>query len=385
MVWIVACVILVPLSLSLLATRVVRRVAIQVGFVDRPAGHKQHSRPTALGGGVALMLAIFVPVLGGLLALTLLPRDPPPPWLPALLQTHLSGVVSRWPSVAALFGGALLLHVVGLIDDRRPLGPGVKFLAQFVAAAVVAGPLGIRAAEFLPTPLATVLTILWIVLITNAFNFLDNMDGLSAGVAAVAAAVLAVASMGANQIFVPVLAWVMVGALLGFLWFNFSPASIFMGDAGSMPIGYLLAVLTILTTYYDPDQQRSPFGVLVPPVVLAVPMYDVASVVVRRLRLGISPFRGDRRHFSHRLVQRGMSPRRAVLTIYLATAATALPAVILPRLSWAFATLLLLQCVSVVALIATLEYSPSLPPGPDERPNQATGPISAKPGPRAHT
>jgi UDP-GlcNAc:undecaprenyl-phosphate GlcNAc-1-phosphate transferase len=190
------------------------------------------------------------------------------------------------------------------------------------------------------------------------------MDGLSAGVGAIAAAVFALTAANAGQVFVPVMAWVTAGALAGFLIFNFSPASIFMGDAGSLVIGYTLSVLTILTTYYDPGAGRLPLGVLVPLVVLAVPLYDVISVVVRRMRIGQSPFRGDRRHFSHRLVSRGMTPAGAVLTIYLATAATALPAIVLPRLRWLEAVLLLLQCLCVVLMIAVLER-PSKPKTPE--------------------
>jgi UDP-GlcNAc:undecaprenyl-phosphate GlcNAc-1-phosphate transferase len=223
----------------------------------------------------------------------------------------------------------------------------------------MAGPVGIRAAEALPAPLSIGLTVLWIVVITNAFNFLDNMDGLSAGVAAIASAIFALAAADAGQVFVPALAWIVVGALLGFLCFNFSPATIIMGDAGSLVVGFLLSVVTILTTYYDPARDLTPLGVVVPLMVLAVPLYDVISVVTHRLRLGESPFRGDRRHFSHRLVKGGMTPRGAVLTIYLATAATGLPAIILSRVDWFGAGLLFGQCLCVVVMIALLEQSAS--------------------------
>ena len=131
-----------------------------------------------------------------------------------------------------------------------------------------------------------------------------------------------------------------------------------MGDAGSLVVGYMMGVLTVLTTYYDPAQGLTPLGVIVPVVVLAVPIYDVTSVVIHRLRLGINPFRGDRRHFSHRLVAKGMSMRGAVLTIYLATATTGLSAVVLPRVDWASAWLLLVQCLCVVVMIAILEHMP---------------------------
>ena len=346
-----------PLALSLLATFVVRAVARRRGFVDRPGGHKQHATPIALGGGVALVIAIVGPILAGTLAAWMMHEQPAPGWLPEMIRPHLDGMAGKLPVVLAIMGGALVLHLVGLFDDRRALGPGPKFIAQIAVALFTAWPMGIRAVEALPAPLSIAVTVLWIVLITNAFNFLDNMDGLSAGVAAIAAAIFAVASMAAGQIFVPVMAWVIVGALLGFLVFNFSPATIFMGDAGSLVIGYLLSVLTILTTFYDPAQQLLPLGILVPVVVLAVPLYDVISVVIHRLRAGESPFKGDWRHFSHRLVRKGLTPRGAVLTIYLATAATGLPAIVLPRVAWPYAALLLVQCLCIVLMIAILEHT----------------------------
>jgi len=354
--WIVVIAVVGPFLVSLVATPIVRRWALRRGFVDQPTGHKKHKAPVALGGGIALVAAICGPIVLGTALAWSLHGHRPPPWLPAFLGTHLEGIASKLPVVLAIVGGALVLHVIGLIDDRRALGAWPKLAAQVAVALFTAWPMGIRAVEALPAPLSIAVTVAWIVMITNAFNFLDNMDGLSAGVAAIAAAIFALASMHAGQVFVPVMAWVMTGALLGFLMFNFSPATIFMGDAGSLVVGYLMSVVTILTTFYDPVQHLRPLGVLVPIVVLAVPLYDVVSVVIHRVRAKESLFRGDWRHFSHRLVKRGMSPRGAVLTIYLATAATGLPAVVLPRVGWTLAVLLLIQCLCVVLMIAILEH-----------------------------
>ncbi|MFQ5495361.1 MAG: MraY family glycosyltransferase [Phycisphaerae bacterium] len=368
----------VSFAISLLVSLVIRRWARCVGFVDRPHGayesdrsgaaegvgrpgvssdHKRHGRPVALGGGIAVMVAVVAVTVGGSIVAWLVRDDGAPGWLPDLAATHLDGIVSKVPTLLALVGAAAGLHILGLIDDRRPLGPSVKLAAQILVAVVTTCVLGVRVMEFLPAPLCVGLSIAWIVLITNAFNFLDNMDGLSGGVAAIAAAVFAVAAMRAGQVFVPTLSWVVCGAVLGFLVLNVRPASLFMGDSGSLPIGYLMAVVPMLTTFYDPAQHASPFGVLVPLLVLAVPLYDVLSVVVHRLRVGESPFRGDQRHFSHRLVKRGMTQRRAVLTIYLATAATGLPAIVLPGLGWFSASLILIQCVCVVVMIAVLEHA----------------------------
>ncbi|MBI4716649.1 MAG: undecaprenyl/decaprenyl-phosphate alpha-N-acetylglucosaminyl 1-phosphate transferase [Planctomycetes bacterium] len=346
-----------PFLLSLLATAMIRRWARRVGFLDRPGGHKQHAAPLALGGGIALVASICVPLLAATLAAWFLRDAPAPAWVPSALRPHIDGIASKAGVMLAVVAGALVLHVVGLLDDRRPLGPWSKFAVQVLVAGFIAGPVGIRVLEILPAPMSIAVSVLWIVVMTNAFNFLDNMDGLSAGVAAIAAAVFALAATGTGQIFVPTMAWVVAGALVGFLVFNFSPASIIMGDAGSLVVGYLMSVLTMLTTFYDPRQGMTPFGVLVPVVVLAVPLYDVVSVVTLRLRAGDSPLRGDRRHFSHRLVRRGLSPRGAVLTVYLATAATGLPAIALPRVDWPTAVLLLVQCLTVVTMIALLEQT----------------------------
>ena len=367
MMWIALLVLLGTFVLSVVSTGLVRAVALRRGFVDRPAGHKRHVGPVALGGGVGFVLAIILPILLGTLIARWLSGDATPSWVPEALATQLDGMSSKLPMVLGILAGALLLHLVGLIDDVRPLGPGIKFVVQFVVAGFVAGPMGIRVIEALPTPVSIALTVLWIVLITNAFNFLDNMDGLSAGVAAIAGLIFAVASFATGQLFVPMLALALVGGLCGFLIYNFSPASIFMGDAGSLVIGYLLAVLTILVNYYNPTRDPTPLGVALPIVVLAVPLYDVVSVVILRLRAGVSPFRGDWRHFSHRLVKRGMSHRGAVLTIYLATAATGLPAIILPQTTWLEASLLLVQCVCVVVMIAILEHT--MPNGDDQKPS----------------
>src|SRR5439155_4007557 len=171
---------------------------------------------------------------------------------------------------------------------------------------------------------SVVVTICWIVAITNAFNFLDNMDGLSAGVAAVATTAFLITALSIGQWFVAASLALLLGALLGFLCFNFPPARIFMGDSGSLVIGFLLGVLTVRTTFLPPEKQWAAgwYAVFAPVIVLAVPLYDLAVVSLIRLMRGKSPFVGDTNHFSHRLVARGMSRRTAVLCLYLITAAT---------------------------------------------------------------
>ncbi len=345
--------------LSLTANGFVRAWSRRRGYLDKPGGHKQHAQAVALGGGVAITFSICAPILAALATALIWSNGDVPGWVPKSLQLHLPGVASRTGAVLGVIGGAIVLHVLGLIDDARHLGPVVKLAVQIAVAAVMAIVFEIRILELeiLPGWVPTILTIGWIVLITNAFNFLDNMDGLSAGVAAIVAAIFAAAALRNGQLFVPAAMLILVGTLAGYLVFNFPPASLFMGDAGSLPIGFLMSVLIVLTVFYDPTQHATPAGVLLPIVVLAVPLYDVGSVVVLRLRAGVSPFRGDRRHFSHRLVQRGFSTRTAVLTIYLATLATSLGAILLPTLDWPAAITVFIQTLAVVGMIAILEYT----------------------------
>ncbi len=352
------------LAISAVLTPLVRRWALRRGFVDRPTqgtGHKTHVVATPVGGGVAITLAVILPMLGVLLATPVLLKAQGgifealtrwvPPW-----PHWLGGLRQKTPEALAIVAGALVLHGMGLLDDRRPLSAMFKLVVQIAVALTLTGVFGIRAGEFLGPVPSIILSSFWIVTLTNAFNFMDNMDGLSAGAAALTSLVLAVSAMCAGQVFVPCLLLLITGAVLGFLIYNFPPASIFMGDAGSLVIGYFLAICAVLTTYYDPGQQRTPFGILVPLLVFAIPLYDIVSVVIQRYRSGQSIFRSDRRHFSHRLVKLGLSKKAAVLTIYLATLATALSAILLPFASWLMAVMIFGQVLCVVLIIAILEF-----------------------------
>jgi UDP-GlcNAc:undecaprenyl-phosphate GlcNAc-1-phosphate transferase len=355
--------LVVALVMSLVLTGVVRRWAIRSGFLDRPTGddgHKQHLDATPLGGGIAIAVAILLPLAAGL-GIAYVLRGLDPDSLPGLTRLApnwyhwAGGVIEKTPSALAVIGGAVVMHIMGLIDDRRPLPAMLKLALQFAVALLLTAVFKIRAGELLGPVPAVVLTSLWIVVLTNAFNFMDNMDGLTAGVGTLTALILGIAAFAAGQVFVPCMLMIIAGALLGFLFYNFPPASIFMGDAGSLVVGYMLAISAVLTTYIYPKQQVTPYSITVPLIVFAVPLYDFFGVLVRRYRKGQSIFQADRGHFSHRLVQLGLTPKVAVLTIYLATTATSLSAIILPLLNWAGAVLVFGQCLCVVAIIAILE------------------------------
>ena len=259
------------------------------------------------------------------------------------------------------------MHLLGLRDDRRAMGPFSKLFIQLAITAAFVIYFDVRVLTALDNLLrmgrwpSVVLTVLWIGAITNAFNFLDNMDGLSAGVAAVCTAAFLVTAISIQQWFVAATLSLLLGALLGFLCFNFAPASIFMGDSGSLVIGFILGVLTVRTTFLRHGQEFGAgwYAVFAPLIVLAVPLYDLLVVSAIRISRGRSPFVGDTNHFSHRLVARGMSKRTAVLCIYLVTAATSVAAIILPHTrSPLIAALVFAQTVLILGVVALLEQHP---------------------------
>ena len=348
-------------------TFVIRRVAIRIGFVDKPGHRKIHSKPIALGGGIAIFLAFALPMTAALLAVRA--GVPMLGWGTQIEEAYrvalVNGVLEQTPLAVSFLLACLVLHLMGLWDDRKALGPYSKLVIQLaVAAGIVAYNKDLRALTAWGEIPSFVLTVLWIAAVTNAFNFLDNMDGLSAGVACVCAFCFFVTAMSIEQWFVAASLALLIGALLGFLCFNFPPASIFMGDSGSLVIGFILGVLTIRTQYLHTGEDFGAgwYAVFVPVIVLAVPLYDLIIVSMIRISRGRSPFKGDTNHFSHRLVARGMSKRTAVLCLYLLSAATGVGAIILPNAQSAFvATLIFVQTLLVLGVVALLEQHP-LPP-----------------------
>jgi UDP-GlcNAc:undecaprenyl-phosphate/decaprenyl-phosphate GlcNAc-1-phosphate transferase len=348
----------IPLLFSLLGisflisftlTAAMKVVAPKIGFTDKPGHRKIHHIPKPLGGGVAIVWAFLLP-LGAALVYAWTLGDP--------TDARIGGIRLATPLAASFLGGILALHIMGLFDDRRALGPYFKLIIQLLITigVVLIGDLRILTA--LGDVPSIILTVLWITAITNAFNFLDNMDGLSAGIAAVATTAFLVASISINQLFVPAALALLLGALIGFLCYNFPPASIFMGDSGSLVIGFILGVLTVRTTFLPEDVgwQAGWYAVFAPVIVLAVPLYDLIVVSVIRLSRGKSPFVGDTNHFSHRLVARGMSKRTAVLCLWLLTAATAIAAIILPQVRSGFGAMLIaMQTLLVLGVVMLLE------------------------------
>ncbi|MHC4985352.1 MAG: MraY family glycosyltransferase [Planctomycetota bacterium] len=347
----------VALVLSAALTPVTCAVARRTGMLDHPVGRKNHAAATPVLGGSAIFLAISLPAAAALIAARLF-ADAPPAWLAPEIAIHLPGVASRTPMALTILIGALVLHGVGLIDDRRPLPAALKFAAQVIVAAGVVVIADVRVLTVAGPSVSIVASVLWLVVIINAFNFLDSINGLSASVGIVCGAALLAAATQMEQWFVAGWLCVVVGALLGFLPFNFPRAKTFMGDGGSMVVGYFLAVLSCLTTYVPPGESLDIGRMLTPLVLMAVPLYDMASVIALRLRSGLSVFVGDQRHFSHRLLERGMAPTATVLTIVLCTAGTAIAAALLPRVDGVAALLVAAQTVLILLIMAMMEWGP---------------------------
>jgi len=367
--WLVTGAVVPAMLVACAAAWAVRRSAPACGLVDEPGHRKVHARTTPLGGGIAIWLGVVLPFAMGQVALWLVSQEPDssPGWqwarripIPEFVAPHLSGLAEQAPNLWFLLGSATVLMVLGLLDDLWGLAWQPRLAVQIAVAAVVVWR-GWRLTMFVDIPwLMSVVSVVWIVALINAFNMLDNMDGLSAGVATIAAAILAAVLLltpdpqtSQPQLFVAGFLLVLVVSLLGFLWHNRPPARLFMGDAGSYFIGFCVAVATIMATYSGGSLPRH--SILAPLCVMAVPLYDMVSVIMIRLRQGRSPFEADKNHFSHRLVELGMTKVQAVLTIYLMTATCGLSALLLHQVDAAGAVIIALVVACVLLLVGLLE------------------------------
>jgi UDP-GlcNAc:undecaprenyl-phosphate/decaprenyl-phosphate GlcNAc-1-phosphate transferase len=342
--------------LSALLTAFSRKLAGRLGLVAHPKADRYHRKVIPLGGGIAIYGTLTIFLLAAVVFFKSLAGSGRFASMTAAFNANPSDFLNHCDELAIVLLCATVLFAMGLWDDRKGLGPFFKLAIQWAVALTAAAFADIRVELFIHNKLATsALSAFWIVLMINAFNFLDNMDGAAAGIAAIATGILFTAAAFNQQVFVGGLALVFVGTLLGFLAFNFPPASIFMGDAGSLVVGFFVALLTLRTTYYHQDQSGPWYPVLMPLVVMAVPLYDFTSVTLLRLRQGKSPFVGDTQHFSHRLKRRGLTDRQTALTLYLATLCCGLGATFLYQVDLIGAVLIFVQTFLILAIIAIFE------------------------------
>jgi UDP-GlcNAc:undecaprenyl-phosphate GlcNAc-1-phosphate transferase len=326
---------LVAFLLAVLLTPVVSEAAWWAGAVDRSTdARRMHEQPTPLLGGLAMLLAIAIPAL-------------------ALGNDH-----GFW----GIMSGAALMALLGALDDVHPLHPALKLSGQVAIAAIPAW-LGITI-DHVTLPVIGVfdlgwwqypVTILWIVAIANIVNFIDGMDGLAAGFCAIAALTFAILSASLGRDDAAAIAAIVAGAAFGFLRYNFHPATIFMGDAGALMLGYLLAALSIQGVL----KTAAAVSLVFPLVVLALPILDTSFVILKRLKHGQPIYQADRWHFHHRFAAIGYSQRRSAIHLYIwcaSLSALALAIRFVPnhRHGWDTVTLLVLGCFGLVAVATTL-------------------------------
>lgn len=305
---------IIAFLVAFIVTPVVRAVSLKAGRVSRPEvsqGERWSRRTVALFGGIAIFLGFLVGSIGAM------PHS---------------------DAARALLMGTAMVFLLGFLDDLKPLSPMLKLLGQVAAAGLLvhAGVI----IEMLPWPwLNALVSVLWIVVLTNAFNLIDNMDGLAAGVAAISAFMVFGLADAGNNIEIQVLSLALAAACGAFLLFNFNPATIFMGDSGSMVLGYVLAGLSILGNWQHVSGLS--MTLLAPVMIVLVPIFDTALVTATRSMNGRKISHGGTDHSSHRLVYLGLSEREAVLTLYGASILMGLVSLSLIRTSiWEAAAML---------------------------------------------
>ena len=291
-------------------TPLMRRIAISKEILDRPnSNHKSHTSPTPYLGGVAIAIGVIIVTYS------------------ALIMSG-AGANNFWLATS-LLGPAVAIGVIGLWDDVKNLHPMPRFIGQSIAGVVVASILIFTNNLGNPTGstlLDVFITILWIVGICNSINFFDNLDGGAAGTTAISAIGLSILTLSNGQTFLAALSLVVAGATLGFLIWNKSPARIYMGDAGALFLGVLIATITVRL---NPETDSRFASFAIPILLLAIPILDTTVAVISRLRRGVSPFQGGKDHLSHRLIRTGLSRKVTAILLWLLSAIFAVIAIII--------------------------------------------------------
>lgn len=320
-------------GVALLITPGVIFLAARTGAMDAPDARKVHKKPIPRIGGIGIYAAFMAAIFSVLSFVE----------VTAEVRTELIGL---------MVGGSLIV-LVGVIDDYKNLPAKVKLVGQILAAAVLVIAFDVRI-DFITDPfgdyiytewLAIPVTIFWIVGLTNTVNLIDGLDGLAAGVSTIASITIFLVALQQGILLVAVLTAALAGAAFGFLYYNFNPARIFMGDSGSMFLGYMLAGISVIGAV----KSAATIALIVPILALGLPILDTTFAIVRRYRGGVPIFKPDKGHLHHRLLDLGFSQRQAVLLMYVISALLGLSAVALTEVSSQFA--ILIVCVVVAAVL----------------------------------
>ncbi|MFH0901074.1 MAG: MraY family glycosyltransferase [Pseudomonadota bacterium] len=348
--WTYVSIFFVSLIAALVLTPLARGLAYSVGAVDRGLSSRCiHAGPVPRLGGMGIIISFMLPLCS----------------LPAFDHVAAEAYMAEYRLVASLLLGGALIAALGVYDDVRGANAGKKLAVQLVVAGVMY-VLGFRL-ESLDVPLAgTVdlgvlslpLTLLWVVAVINAVNLVDGLDGLAAGVALFASMTALVLGLSHGDLLTVACAAALGGAVVGFLFYNFHPATVFMGDTGSMFLGFILAVLLIRSGQSSDGR----IDVLVPLVALALPLVDTTLAIVRRVARGQSPFTADREHIHHRLLAKGLSHRESTLTLYALSVVLGVVAFAISTAEgWPVVVLLALLVSTFAALLFWLRDGNTLP------------------------
>ncbi len=317
---------LLAMFVSYVLTPYIKKLAFKIGAVDKPDNRKVHKRIMPRLGGLAIYVAFVIGCV--------------------------ASMEVTWDIFGILLGGTLIV-ALGVADDVYQLPAKVKLLGQVVAACVlvafdiriewVNNPLG---GYFYLDMLSIPFTIFWIISFTNVVNLIDGLDGLAAGVSAIASLTIILVAIQMGYFHVAILTAALAGAIIGFIRYNFNPATIFMGDTGSMFLGYMLAAISI----YGAVKTAATIALIVPAIALGLPILDTAFAIMRRYANGRPIFQPDKGHLHHRLLDKGMSHKEAVLFMYGITAVLCIGAVLWAEMDGFYAALIIAVIMTAVAV-----------------------------------
>ena len=317
---------LLAMLVSYILTPYIKKLAFQIGAIDKPDQRKVHNRIMPRLGGLGIYIAFMIAVVASL--------EP------------------TWDLVGLLIGGTVIT-IIGVLDDKYQLPAKVKLLGQIVAACVLV-LFDIRI-EWVNNPwggyyyldlLSIPITIFWVISFTNVVNLIDGLDGLAAGVSAIASLTVILVAIQMGYFDVAVLTAALAGGIIGFIRYNFNPATIFMGDTGSMFIGYMLAAISV----YGAVKTATTVALFVPAIALGLPILDTAFAILRRYSNGRPIFQPDKGHLHHRLLAMGLDQKQAVLLMYAITAALGIAAVLWAEMDGFYAALIIAVIITAVAV-----------------------------------